>query len=78
MWKSIKLDKYLEYRLSLEAYLEISDIILEDDLGLNLYVVLMLGMVHTRGESLWDKLRDVWTCGMTLASAYVLCHLSAT
>jgi len=40
MWKSIKLDKYLEYRLSLETYLEISDIILEDNLGLNLYVVL--------------------------------------
>ncbi len=40
MWKSIKLDKYLEYRLSLETYLEISDIILEDNLDLNLYVVL--------------------------------------
>ena len=25
-----------------------------------------------------NKLRDVWTCGMTLASAYVLCYLSAT
>ena len=52
MWKSIKLDKYLEYRLSLETYLEISDIILEDNLDLNLYVVLILGMVHTEDESL--------------------------
>ena len=25
-----------------------------------------------------DGLRDVQTCGMILASAYVLCHLSAT
>ena len=78
MWKSIKLDKYLEYRLSLETYLEISDIILEDNLGFNLYVVLMLGIVHTGDESLWDGLGDMWTCGMTLASAYMLCYLSAT
>ena len=78
MWKSIKLDKYLEYRLSLETYLEISDIILEDNLDLNLYVVLILGMVHTGDESLWDGLRDMWTCGTTLASAYMLCYLSAT
>ena len=34
-------------------------------------------MVHTRGESLRDGLRDVQTCGTTLASAYVLCCLSA-
>jgi len=35
------------------------------------------GVVHTEGESLQDKLRDVWTCKITLASAYVLCCLSA-
>ena len=29
------------------------------------------------GESLQDRLRDVWTYRMTLASAYVLCYLSA-
>ena len=38
----------------------------------------MLGVVHTGSESLWDGLRDVQTCGMTLASAYVLHCLSAT
>ena len=38
----------------------------------------MSGMVHTRGESLQNGLRDVQTCGMTLASAYVLCHLFTT
>jgi len=36
------------------------------------------GTVHTRGESPQDELRNVWTCGMTLASAYILHHLSAT
>jgi len=35
------------------------------------------GVVHTEGESLQDKLGDIWTCKTTLASAYVLCHLSA-
>ena len=30
------------------------------------------------GGSLQNGLRDEQTCGMTLASAYVLCHLSAT
>ena len=34
-------------------------------------------VVHTGDESLWDSLGDVWTCEITLASAYVLCHLSA-
>ena len=29
------------------------------------------------GESPQDRLGDEWTCGMTLASAYVLCHMSA-
>jgi len=38
----------------------------------------LLGVAHIGGESPWDRLGDVWTCGMTLASAYVLCHLSAT
>jgi len=37
----------------------------------------MSGIVHTGSESLQDGLRDVWTCGMILASAYVLCYLSA-
>jgi len=35
------------------------------------------GTVYTRDENLQDWLRVVWTCGTTLASAYVLCHLSA-
>jgi len=30
------------------------------------------------GGSLQDGLGDEQTCGTTLASAYVLCHLSAT
>jgi len=38
----------------------------------------MSGVVHTEGESPQDELRDVWTCRTTLASAYVLHHLSAT
>jgi len=38
--------------------------------------VVLSGVVHTRGESLQDELRDMWTCETTLASAYVLCHLS--
>ena len=33
--------------------------------------------VYTRSESLQDGLRDMWTCGMTLALAYMLHHLSA-
>jgi len=36
------------------------------------------GTVHTRGESPQDGLRDMQTCGTTLASAYMLCHLSVT
>ena len=40
-------------------------------------LIILSGMVHTRGESLQDGLRDMWTCGMTLASAYVLYCLSA-
>jgi len=40
------------------------------------------GIVHTGGESLQEVLRDMWTCGITLASAYVLCcavcHVIAT
>ena len=28
------------------------------------------------GGSPWNGLGNEWTCGMTLASAYVLCHLS--
>jgi len=33
--------------------------------------------LDTRGESLRNRLGDVQTSGMTLALAYVLCHLSA-
>ena len=40
-------------------------------------LVLLSDMVHTRGESPQEGLRDVQTCGMTLASAYALHHLSA-
>ena len=29
------------------------------------------------GGSPWNRLRNEWTCGMTLASAYMLHHLSA-
>ena len=36
------------------------------------------GVVHIRGKSLWNGLRDMWTSGMILASAYVLHYLSAT
>jgi len=38
---------------------------------------LLSGTVHTRGGSLQDGLGDEWTCGTTLASAYVLHCLSA-
>ena len=41
-----------------------------------IYDILLLGMVHTGGKSLWDGLGDVWTCETTLALAYVLHHLS--
>ena len=37
----------------------------------------MSGTVHTRVEVRRDGLGDEQTCGTTLASAYVLCHLSA-
>ena len=40
-------------------------------------VVSLSGMVHTRGKSQQDKLGVMKTCRMTLASAYVLGHLSA-
>ena len=36
---------------------------------------LLLDMVHTRGKSPQKGLRDVQTCEMTLASAYVLYYL---
>ena len=34
----------------------------------------MSDMVHTGNKSLWNGLRDIWTCGMTLTSAYVCGH----
>jgi len=39
--------------------------------------MLLLDVVHTRGESLQDGLRDVQTCRTTLVLAYILCYLSA-
>ena len=36
----------------------------------------MSDIVYTRDKSLQDRLRDVQTCRMTLASAYILHHLS--
>ena len=50
--------------------------ILNNNLSLNLCVMLS-DTVHTEGESLQDGLGDMWTHEMTLASAYILCHLSA-
>jgi len=38
--------------------------------------LIMSGTVHTGGESLQDRLKVVQTCGTTLASAYILYHLS--
>jgi len=37
----------------------------------------MSGTVYTRSGSLQSRLRNIWTCGMTLASAYMLCHIFA-
>jgi len=39
--------------------------------------MVLLGVVHTRGESPQNGIGDEWTCGMILASAYMLHHLSA-
>ena len=39
MWKSVRLNKYLKYELSLKANLWMYNIILENNLGLNLYVM---------------------------------------
>ncbi len=41
------------------------------------YMQLLSDTIHTRGESLQEGLGVVRTYGMTLASAYMLCHLSA-
>ena len=41
-----------------------------------IYTTMISGMVHTGGESLLDRLKDVQTCRTTLVSAYILCHLS--
>jgi len=38
---------------------------------------LLSDMVHTGNENPQDGLRDMQTCGITLASAYMLHHLSA-
>ena len=43
----------------------------------SLHRALVSDMVHTRGESPQYELGDMQTCWMTLASAYVLCCLSA-
>ena len=58
----------------------LKDIIKARDIAVfidNMMVGTVSGTVHTRGESLQDGLRDVWTCRMTLASAYMLYYLSA-
>ena len=39
-------------------------------------LIILSGMVHTKGESLQDGLGDMWTCEMTLALAYMLHCLS--
>jgi len=39
-------------------------------------LIILSDMIHTRGESLQDGLEDIQTCGITLASAYMLCYLS--
>ena len=39
--------------------------------------LLLSGIVHTRSESPQGLLRNMWTCGIILASAYILCHLTA-
>ena len=41
------------------------------------YLVIVSGMIHTGDQSPQDRLGDVQTCKTTLASAYVLCCLSA-
>jgi len=43
----------------------------------NAFINALPGMVHTEGESLQGGLGDVWTCRITLALAYMLCHLFA-
>ena len=40
-------------------------------------LIILSDVVHTRVEVHKDGLRDEQTCGTTLASAYVLCRLSA-
>ena len=39
MWKSVRLNKYLECGSNLEAYLWINNVILKDNLNLNLCVI---------------------------------------
>ena len=38
-------------------------------------LMILLDVVHTRGKSPQDRLRDVQTCRITLVSAYVLHYL---
>ena len=40
--------------------------------------MIVSGAVHTGNESPQDRLRDMQTCGTTLALAYMLYCLSAT
>ena len=66
MRKFIRLSKYLEYRSSLEAFLWISNMILDDDLSLNLYVIpttcyiviILNRQREIRSEFLIRKVRD--------------------
>ena len=46
-------------------------------LGSLISLIILSGMVHTRVESLQGELRDIRTHRLTLASAYMLCHLFA-
>ena len=83
--KESKLEKYKEEKLSVEVRrqekidrVEYKDSRRRELLGK--YIVKILYEYVRRsshwGGSLQNELRDEWTCGMTLASAYVLCHLS--
>ena len=40
-------------------------------------LIILSDMVYTEGESLWNRLGDIWTSRMILASAYILYYLSA-
>jgi len=41
------------------------------------YRITVSDVIHTGDKSPQDGLENVQTCGMTLTSAYVLCHMFA-